>query len=123
MNHAAARLAALALCTTLACAEKAPPPSQPTAVKVAAVERAGSTSGTRYSAQIEPATRVDLAFKVGGYVDAIAKTPGVDGKPRILQEGDGVRAGMELAAIRKTDYGQKLGEAQASLAQAKATLD
>jgi RND family efflux transporter MFP subunit len=92
-------------------------------VKIASVERAGGANGTRYSAQIEPATRVDMAFKVGGYVDSIIKVRGVDGKPRILQEGDAVRQGMELAAIRRTDYAQKLGEAQASLSQSKAALE
>jgi multidrug efflux system membrane fusion protein len=94
-----------------------------TAVKVATVERAAGGAGTRYSAQIAPATRVDLAFKVGGYVDSVAQLPGVDGKPRILQEGDPVRSGMELAALRRTDYVQKLNEAQAAYGQAKATLD
>lgn len=95
----------------------------PTAVKVAVVDRAGQAGATRYSAQIEPATRVDLAFKVGGYVEAISKARGVDGKPRILQEGDEVRGGMELAALRRTDYVQKVGEAQAALAQARAAAE
>jgi RND family efflux transporter MFP subunit len=95
----------------------------PTAVKVAVVDRAGQASATRYSAQIEPATRVDVAFKVGGYVEAISKARGVDGKPRILQEGDAVRAGTELASIRRTDYVQKVGEAQAALAQARAASE
>ncbi|HEY0194147.1 MAG TPA: hypothetical protein VGC42_23680, partial [Kofleriaceae bacterium] len=73
--------------------------TQPTAVKVAVVEHAASGAGTHYSAQILPATRLDLSFKVGGYVDGVATVPGVDGKPRLLQEGDAVRAGMQLAAI------------------------
>lgn len=93
------------------------------AVKVAAVDRVASGTGTRYSAEIEPATRVDLAFKVGGYVEAIAKATGVDGKPRLLQEGDAVRENQELASLRKTDYAQKLDEARADYAQARATAD
>jgi multidrug efflux system membrane fusion protein len=91
-----------------------------TAVKVTTVDRGGAGAATRYSAQIEPATQVDLAFKVGGYVDVIAKVPGVDRKLRILQEGDAVHAGMELASLRRTDYAQRLQEAQAAYAQAKA---
>jgi RND family efflux transporter MFP subunit len=110
-------------CTVCACRHDATPTSQPLAVKVAQVERAGGATGMHYSAQINPATRIDLAFKVGGYIDSIATTPGVDGKPRLLQEGDTVRAGMQVAAIRRTDYVQKLAEAQAALAQAKAALD
>jgi RND family efflux transporter MFP subunit len=107
----------------IGCSNTAPPPPTPTAVKVATVERAGALSSTRYSAQIEPQTSVELAFKVGGYVDVIAKAPGVDGKPRILQEGDAVHVGSELAVIRRTDYMQKLGEASASFAQAKSAAE
>jgi multidrug efflux system membrane fusion protein len=92
-------------------------------VKVAVVERAANVAGTHYSAQINPATRLDLSFKVGGYVDSVATVRGMDGKPRLLQEGDVVHAGMQLAAIRRTDYAQRLAEAQAALAQAKAGLD
>jgi RND family efflux transporter MFP subunit len=95
----------------------------PTAVKVAVVEQAASAAGTHYSAQILPATRLDLSFKVGGYVESVATMPGVDGKPRALQEGDPVRIGQQLAAIRGTDYAQKLAEARAALAQAKVALD
>jgi membrane fusion protein, multidrug efflux system len=96
---------------------------QPTAVKVAVVQRAENAASTRYSAQIEPATRVDLAFKVGGYVKSITQVKGVDGALRILQEGDEVRAGMELAAIDRTDYDQRLREARAALVQARASAE
>ena len=117
----AATIAALFL---PACRDRiATPAPHETAVKVATVDRAGAGTATRYSAQIEPATRVDLAFKVGGYVESIAKLPGVDKKMRILQEGDAVRSGMEVAALRRTDYVQKVGEAQAALAQARAAAE
>ena len=106
-----------------ACHHEAVAPPQPAAVKVALVEHASNAAGTHYSAQINPATRLDLSFKVGGYVDSVATVPGVDGKPRLLQDGDRVRAGMQLAAIRRTDYAQKLAEAEAALAQAQVGLD
>lgn len=106
-----------------ACHHDRVPEAQPTAVKVAVVEHAANAVGTHYSAQINPATRLDLSFKVGGYVDSVATAPGVDGKPRLLQEGDTVRAGQQLAVIRSTDYAQKLAEAKASVAQAKVQLD
>ncbi len=108
----------------VACREKAAAQgAHPTAVKIATVDRAGSIASTRYSAQIEPATRVDLAFKVGGYVESIARVPGVDRKLRILQEGDAVHAGLEVASLRRTDYSQKVGEAQAAFAQARAAAE
>lgn len=113
----------LPLLVLAACHHDQVAPPQPTAVKVALVEHAASAAGTHYSAQINPATRLDLAFKVGGYIDAVATVPGVDGKPRLLQEGDRVRAGMMIASLRRTDYAQKLAEAQAALAQAKVGLD
>lgn len=105
------------------CHPAAPPPPAPQAVKVAVVERAVAASARRYSAHIEPASRVDLAFRVAGYVESIAKVAGVDGQARTLQEGDLVEAGRELASIRRTDYAQKLAEAEAALAQAKAGAD
>jgi RND family efflux transporter MFP subunit len=96
---------------------------QPTAVKVTVVARADAESGTRYSAQIQPFTRVDLAFRVGGYVERIAKTAGADGRPRLVQEGDRVQSGAELAAVRPTEYAEKLDEARGALGQAKAGLE
>ena len=60
-------------------AEKGPVP-----VKVAAVEMNSARSETRYSATIIPRTEVELAFKVGGYVDSLQRVRGVDGKTREL---------------------------------------
>jgi RND family efflux transporter MFP subunit len=103
-----------------ACHSDAMPDSQPTAVRVAPVERGSNAGNTRYSAAIVPATRVDLAFRVGGYIETIAMATGVDGKPRTIQEGDPVHPQMQLAAIRNTEYVQRLAEARAGLAQAGA---
>jgi RND family efflux transporter MFP subunit len=94
-----------------------------TVVKVHAVERSRSDATARYSASIEPASRVDLVFKVSGYVGSIARTKGIDGKPRLLQEGDRVSRGMVLASIRKHDYTNKLSEAAAGLSEAQAARD
>jgi multidrug efflux system membrane fusion protein len=92
-------------------------------VRVAQVDRASLSGSTRYSAQILPATRVDLAFKVGGYVALITKVKGVDGRPRVLQEGDPVTPGMLLAALRATDFAQRVDESSAGFAQAKAAAE
>ncbi|MBX3261311.1 MAG: efflux RND transporter periplasmic adaptor subunit [Labilithrix sp.] len=114
---------ALLCIVTSGCRPAPKPERQRTAVKVAVVERAASSSSTRYSAHIEPATRVDVAFKGGGYVDTIAKVPGLDRKPRLLQEGDVVRARQELASLRKSDYAQRLDEARSAFEQAKASAE
>jgi multidrug efflux system membrane fusion protein len=94
-----------------------------TAVRVGKVEATNELAARRYSAQIKPASRVDLAFKVGGYVDSIAKVAGIDGKLRILEEGDAVRSGMEMSRLRVTDYAQRVSEAAAAVAQATAATD
>jgi len=98
----------------------AAPPAAP-AVRVQAVERPDGHGTARYSASIGPASRVDLAFKVSGYVESIAKVKGPDGGVHVLQDGDRVTRGMELASIRKIDYAQKLDEGRASLAEANAS--
>jgi len=99
-------------------------PAEPTppAVRVQAVESGRGEHAARYSATIGPASRVDVAFKVGGYVDRIAQVTGLDGRPRLIQEGDRVAKGVELAALRKEDYAQRLDEANASVAEALASL-
>jgi multidrug efflux system membrane fusion protein len=113
----------VAFAPLLACARSAPVAQQRTAVKVATVTRADTRTGNRYSAHIEPAVRVDLAFKVAGYVESTARQQGVDGKGRALQEGDTVREGQALATLRVTDYALRAQEARSAREQAKTAFD
>jgi RND family efflux transporter MFP subunit len=99
-------------------AEKPPVP-----VKVAAVEMNSAGGGARYSATIIPRTQVELAFKVGGYVDALQQVRGADGKTRDLQEGDRITAGAVLARVRQTDYQVKVKEAVSQANEAKSGVD
>lgn len=99
------------------------PRALPTAVKVMKAEHRESGQSNRYSASIEAATRVDLAFKVGGYVDRITKVKGSDGKLRLIQEGDAVTQNQELASLRKADFANRLAEAHAALAEATVARD
>jgi RND family efflux transporter MFP subunit len=93
-------------------------------VKVAAVElNAGGGGEQRYSATIIPRTQVELAFKVGGYVDAIGQARGVDGHIRDLQEGDRITAGAVLARVRQSDYHVKVKEAESQAQEAKSGID
>jgi RND family efflux transporter MFP subunit len=101
----------------------APAARAPTAVRVHAVERAAAAAAARYSATINPAARVDLAFKNGGYVESVAKVVGLDGKPRLLQAGDKVTHGQILASVRRADFAQKLAEARAGLGEAQAAAE
>ena len=104
-------------CALAGCQAEAHELPRAIAVKVARVERTSQASATHYSAQIVPALRVDLAWKVGGYVESIAEIPGVDGKSRALQEGDVVAENTPLATLRQTEYVQKVAEARAAVAE------
>ncbi|MGA9996755.1 MAG: efflux RND transporter periplasmic adaptor subunit [Pyrinomonadaceae bacterium] len=96
---------------------------QPVPVKVAAVELNSASGGTRYSATIIPRTQVELAFKVGGYVDALQQVRGVDGKLRDIQEGDRISTGAVLARVRQSDYQVKVKEAVSQANEARSGVD
>lgn len=92
-------------------------------VKVAAVEMSSAGNGSRYSATIIPRTEVELAFKVGGYVDALQQVRGVEGSMRDVQEGDRISAGAVLARVRQSDYRVKVSEAESQASEAKSGID
>jgi multidrug efflux system membrane fusion protein len=100
-----------------------------TPVRVRQVEEQSQLAGARYSGTVEPGTRVDLAFKVGGYIRDLAQVkPAGGGAPRKVQEGDFVTKGTVLAVVRESDYEQRVGAANAGLsesvaAQKQAQLD
>src|SRR5262245_37570577 len=84
----------------------------PVAVKVQTVEFNPTGKGVRYAANIEPLKQVEVAFRVGGYLDQILPVRGVDGRMRELQAGDLVTRGTVLARVRQSDYAVKLSQAQ-----------
>jgi RND family efflux transporter MFP subunit len=105
-----------------ACSGTAQLPARvPTAVKVTQMKPQAAGGGSRYAATINAASRVELAFRMGGYVEQIGQVKGVDGKLREVQEGDRVPKGMQLARVRLQDYEQKLSEANAALSEASAS--
>jgi RND family efflux transporter MFP subunit len=95
----------------------------PVPVKVAAVELNTANSEARYSATIIPRTEVQLAFNVGGYVDALRKVRGVDGKLRDIQEGDLINVGTVLARVRQSDYQVKFKQAESQASEARSGID
>jgi RND family efflux transporter MFP subunit len=92
-------------------------------VRVAAVELNAASTEARYSATIIPRTQVELAFKVNGYVDALRKVRGVDGKMRDIQEGDRISIGTVLARVRQSDYQVKFKEAKSQASEARSGID
>lgn len=87
-------------------------------VKAKAVETHSGTSSVRYSASIRPSSQVEIAFKVGGYVESIKNAEG-----RHIQAGDVVMKGAVLAGLRQSDYAAKVNEARSQTGEARSTLD
>ena len=102
--------------------ERKPFVKPPTPVEIALIEAVSVGDSLTYSASLIPEERVDMAFKVGGYVKDIATAPGPDGKPHILQKGDKVTKGMMLAALRDDDYQATLKKATAAREEELASL-
>lgn len=120
MHTARACALTAALLTTGACHTEPPAYEKPvTPVGIAVVREVRATGATRYSATIDATTRVDLAFRVGGYVRELGTV--VDGGTRRpLRDGDRVRQGQVLATIDKTDGGERVRQGRAQLAEATA---
>jgi RND family efflux transporter MFP subunit len=87
-------------------------------VKVKTVETHSGANSVRYSASIRPSSQVEVAFKVGGYVEAIKSVQG-----RHIQAGDIVQTGAVLAQLRQSDYAAKVNEAKSQQGEARSTLD
>ena len=99
------------------------PQKQPlTPVRVETVERHELGTSLRYTANIVPAKSVNVAFKVGGYIQKILQEKGVDNKPRDVQTGDRVKSGTVLAQVDEQSYKDQVKESSAQLAQARAAL-
>lgn len=110
-------IALLAGCTKETMKQK---PAKP--VKVKAVETHSSLNDVRYSASIKPAAQVEVAFKVGGYIDDIAREKDPAGQWRYIQAGDIVHKGATLARVRQSDYAARVNEAKSQVGEAQAAL-
>ena len=83
-----------------------------------------------YSGEIRPDTEVQLAFKEPGYIAALDRVKGADGRLRDVQVGDEIPAGAVLAHLRSSDYEASLNAAvgqqhamQGALDASQAELD
>jgi RND family efflux transporter MFP subunit len=90
-----------------------------TTVKVQMVDTYRSEQGQQYSGNIEPLTRNDVGFRLGGYVEEILTVPVEGGNSRrLVQEGDPVVRNAILVKLRQSDYTVKVDQAQSQLEQA-----
>ena len=110
----------MAIVSSWGCGGSKPPEAPMTPVIVQQVGSYSGTSTSRYSASIVPYAQVNLAFKVGGYIEEILQTKGPDGRMREVQEGEFVQKGTVLARIRENDYKAALDQAQGAAQQAQA---
>jgi multidrug efflux system membrane fusion protein len=92
---------------------------KPIPVKVRTVEKTSGAALARYSGSLEPIARVDMAFRVGGYVEALGEIVAEGGKRRPIDKGDFVTKGTVLARIRSSDYAQKVATARAGISEAR----
>ena len=92
-----------------------------TPVRVQAVGMETPEEGPRYSGTVEPASRTDLAFRLGGFVEYI-HTVSAGGTKRLVYDGDFVTKGTVLAKLRESDYRVKIAQATSQLDQARAAL-
>lgn len=111
---------ALAASLQAGCGPVKNPPAVPTPVTVATVTKYSGPEGLHYSASIIPYSQVSLVFKSAGYITSILERPGVDGRMRVLQQGDYVKKGTVMATVRKSDYLHAVQQYSGQLEQAKA---
>jgi multidrug efflux system membrane fusion protein len=98
---------------------KAQPPKP---VRAQTVAKHTTGNSVRYSASIRPNSQVEVAFKVGGYVETIAQVRDTSGQWRYLQAGDVVHKGAVLARLRASDYLVKVNQASAQHGEARSAL-
>jgi RND family efflux transporter MFP subunit len=99
-----------------------PPPATIPTVSAEIVSRRASNQGERYSASIIPNAQVQLAFKSGGIVDYIRKVSGPGARERLIDAGDPIVKGQDLARVRVTEYEAQLHQGQSQVLQADAQL-
>ena len=89
-------------------------------VKVKTADKRPGSAATRYSGSLEPLARVDVAFRVSGYVEELGEIDTPRGR-RAIDKGDFVKKGTLLARVRTSDYAQRVATANAQVSEAPAS--
>jgi len=125
-NSAAATAASvlLLLAALGGCADAAPPATPPLPVTIATVGGSAlALDEVRYAGSIRADRSVDVAFRVSGVVETVTQVRGADGRLRNLQDGDLVRRGATLAALRPNEFRDQVADAEAAARQAQADFE
>jgi RND family efflux transporter MFP subunit len=130
MRILAAILSGIAIVILTGCSKEVAPTPDLVPVKTENVATQEIKPTWRYSGEIRPDKKVQLAFKEPGYVDSLHQIKEADGRWRELQVGDEISGGTVLAHLRLSDYQAALSSAvgqqesvQGSLDAAKAELE
>lgn len=116
--------AALALVALGGCGDAPPPATPPLPVTVATVGAGAiALDEVRYAGSIRADASVDVAFRVSGVVERVTQIRGADGRLRNLQDGDLIRRGATLAALRPNEYRDQVADADAAARQAQADFE
>lgn len=99
-----------------------PPPATIQTVSATTVRQVSEERGERYSATINPNAQVQLTFKSGGVVEYIRKINGPDGRERLIDAGDPIKEGEDLAHVRTKEYDAQLQQVKSQVLQADAQL-
>ena len=110
----------VSIAMTAGCKHEETRQALPVPVETAAVQAISVGSDTRYSANIEPYSQVDLAFQSNGYIDSIYQVPSPSGGKRFVDQGDWIPKGTVLAVVKQQDYVDRLQQAKAQLSRAQA---
>ena len=97
-------LSLVALSVLAGCGTRKQAGPEPVPVQAETVAMQQVLPNWSYSGEIRPDTEVQLAFKEPGYIAALDRVKGADGRMRDLQVGDEIPAGTVLAHLRRSDY-------------------
>ena len=93
---------------------------KPVPVTVVSPAPGPALSARRYSATLNPATKVNLSCQVSGTISSITQVAGLDDRMRNLQSGDAVTQDQSLAKVDDKIYRAQVAEAEAVVTAAKA---
>jgi RND family efflux transporter MFP subunit len=124
MRLLTAILSLTALCVLAGCGTKVQKAGQePVPVQAETVALEPVQPSWSYSGEIRPDTEVQLAFKEPGYIAALYRVKGADGRRRDVQVGDEIPAGAVLAHLRSSDYEASLNSAVGQQRAMQGALD
>ena len=113
-----------ALCFLAGCGTKVHKTGQePVPVQAETVALQRIQPSWSYSGEIRPDTEVQLAFKEPGYIAALDRVKGADGRLRDVQVGDEIPVGAVLARLRSSDYVASLTTAMGQQHAMQGALD